>query len=105
MEHSVPNLIEPGVQSFLYKSLNHCHEFKTKYYNIIFNISILIVLIIVISLILLYKYKGKLTENELEEKDMLKKQYILSKIQNFQLDKLRAEQRLITGLPQWDTNI
>ena len=51
---------------------------------------------------MLYKYKGKLTPEELEEKDRQKKQYILSKIRNYQQAKLREQQDLITGLPNWE---
>jgi len=53
--------------------------------------------------LLVYKYKGKLTQQEIQEKEMQKKQYILSKIRNFQDDKIRAQQELITGLPHWET--
>jgi len=32
-----------------------------------------------------------------------KEQYIMSKIKNYQQDKLYAQQKLITGLPHWET--
>jgi hypothetical protein len=54
--------------------------------------------------ILLYKYKGKLTPIEKDINDRNKKQYILSKIKNFQDAKRLAHQELITGLPGWDTD-
>ena len=57
---------------------------------------------ILLGLILLYKYKGKLTPAEKINKNNEKKQYILSKIKNYQDAKLRAQQDLITGLPHWN---
>jgi hypothetical protein len=52
---------------------------------------------------LFYKYKGKLTPVEIEKKNKEKQQYILSKIQNFQKAKRIAQQELITGLPNWES--
>ena len=42
------------------------------------------------------------TENDKLEEELQKKQYILSKIRNFQDAKIRAQQELITGLPHWE---
>ena len=67
-----------------------------------FNIGITFAFFIIFGLLLLYKYKGKLTPDEISKKETEKKQYILSKIKNYQETKLRAQQQLITGLPHWD---
>jgi hypothetical protein len=68
-----------------------------------YNIGIFILFIMVVSCLLVYKYKGKLTKEELEIKEKEKQYYILSKIKNYQSAKLQAQQQLITGLPQWET--
>jgi hypothetical protein len=102
-EFTKPMLIEPGVKYFLNETLKNCHLFKEKYYNTLYNIVLLIIFFIILALLLLYKYKGKLTPHELEEKEIEKKHYILSKIKNYQDSKLREEQQLITGLPHWKT--
>jgi hypothetical protein len=52
--------------------------------------------------ILLFKYKGKPSPAEKQRKSQEKQQYVLSKIKNYQETKLRTQQSLITGLPQWD---
>ena len=39
---------------------------------------------------------------EKQRKDREKQQYILSKVQKFQLAKKQAHQELITGLPNWE---
>jgi uncharacterized protein YlaN (UPF0358 family) len=98
-----PVLIEPGVKYFLNETLKQCHVFKEKYNNYIFNISLFIGFCVILALILVIKYKGKLTPEEKEEKELVKKQYILSKIHNYQEAKLRDQQELITGLPHWNS--
>ena len=99
---SKPTLIEPGVKYFLSETLKQCKIFKNKYNNVLFNIGMTIFFIIILGAILLYKYKGKLTPSEKEMKNRQKQQYILSKIQNYQDAKLKSQQNLITGLPNWD---
>jgi hypothetical protein len=102
MNHSKPVLIEPGVKYFLNETLKQCHSFKEKYNNMLFNIGITILFFIILGILLIYKYKGKLTPQEIEEKEMEKKRYILSKIRNYQEAKIRSQQQLITGLPHWE---
>ena len=57
---------------------------------------------LILGAILLYKYRGRLSTEEMHQKDRDKKQYILSKIKNFQDAKRIAHQELITSLPNWD---
>jgi len=101
-EFTKPLLIEPGVKYFLNETLKQCKDFKEKYYNTLFNISLGVFLLILVTIILLYKYKGKLTPSEKEAKNREKQQYILTKIKNYQDAKLISQQNLITGLPAWD---
>ena len=44
-----------------------------------------------------------MTHMEKQRKDREKQQYILSKVQKFQLAKKQAHQELITGLPNWES--
>ena len=100
-----PNLIEYGIKSFYIETLKNCHKIREKYYNLIFNISIFILFIIIFISILIYKYKGKfIDKKELKKKDEEKKNYILSKIRNYQDTKLKEQQSLITGLPYIGTD-
>jgi hypothetical protein len=101
-EYSKPMLTEPGVKYFLNETLKQCHKFKEKYNNTMFNIGILFVFLLILAIFLIYKYKGKLTPQEIEEKEIEKKHYILSKIRNYQQAKIKAQQELITGLPHWE---
>jgi len=102
-EYSKPMLTEPGVKYFLNETLKQCHSFKEKHNNMLFNIGLLFGFFIILGILLLYKYKGKLTPEELEMKEIEKKRYILSKIRNYQDAKVKAQQELITGLPHWES--
>jgi hypothetical protein len=97
-----PMLTEPGVKYFISETLKQCHKFKETHKNMIFNIGLFVAFFIILGILLLYKYKGKQTPEEIEEKERLKKMYILSKIKNFQDAKIRSQQELITGLPHWE---
>jgi uncharacterized protein YpmB len=97
-----PILVEKGVKYFLNETLKQCHKFKEKFHNWIFNIGLLLIFLIILGCILIYKYKGKMTPMEKQRKDREKQQYILSKVQKFQLAKKKAHQELITGLPNWE---
>lgn len=101
-EFNKPMLTEPGVKYFLNETLKQCHNFKEKYHNMIFNIGLLIAFFVILGIFLIYKYKGKLTPEEIEQKELEKKRYILSKIKNYQDAKIKAQQELITGLPHWE---
>ena len=103
MNNIKPMLTEPGITYFINESLKQCHSIKETYQNTIINIWLLVGFLMVLGILLLYKYKGKLTQKEIEEKDVQKKQYILSKIRNFQDAKVRSQQELITGLPHWES--
>jgi hypothetical protein len=102
-DYTKPMLTEPGVKYFLNETLKQCHYIKEKYNNMLFNIGLLIVFFIVLGILLFYKYKGKLTPEEIHQKELDKKTYILSKIRNYQDAKVRAQQELITGLPHWES--
>ena len=101
-EFSKPLLTEPGVKYFLNQTLKQCSEFKSKHHNLLLNIGLFFLFIFILGGLLIYKYKGKLTPQEKHEKDNEKMQYILSKISNFQIEKKRESQELITGLPHWN---
>lgn len=104
-DYSKPTLTEPGVKYFLNSTLKECHKIRMKFHNYIFNMGLFLLFIIVIGIILLCKYKGKLTPVEKYKKEKEKQEYILSKIQKFQIAKKQAHQELITGLPNWENEV
>jgi len=102
-EFSKPILTEPGVKYFLSETLKQCRIFKNSYNNFLLNVGLAVSFFFILGIILFFKYRGKLTPSEKVQNDNKKRQYILSKIQNFQESKKRAQQELITGLPHWET--
>lgn len=97
-----PLLTEPGVIYFLNQALKQSHIIRENFHNMIFNIGMFILFLLILGFILVYKYKGKLTPVEILQKNKEKQQYILERIKNFQIQKQRASQELITGLPHWE---
>jgi hypothetical protein len=102
---SKPMLTEPGVKYFLNETLKQCSKIKQEWHNTLYNLGLFLVFLIILGILLLYKYKGKLTPEEIEVKEIEKKHYILSMIKNFQDAKVRAQQELITGLPHWENEL
>ena len=105
INYNSPMLTEPGVKYFINETLKQCRQFKENHQHIIFNIGLLVMFFIILGVFLFYKYKGKLSEEEIEQKELLKKQYILSKIRNFKDAKIKSQQELITGLPHYENEI
>ena len=96
-----PILIEPGIKTFLNHTLQGCHKIRVGYNNFLYNCILATLLFLAIAVILIMKYKGKMTPAEKKQNELIKKQYILSRIQNFQESKEKMQQQLITGLPAW----
>ena len=99
MEEESPSLIENGTTSFLYTTLSNCHIYRVKYNNYIFNISMFCFFVLGLGILLFIRYKGKPTKEELLRKETEKKNYIMSKVYNYQQGKLKQSQNLITNLP------
>lgn len=97
-----PSLTEPGVKYFLNNALKQSHVVRNKYHNLIFNIGMSILFLFIMGGILVYKYKGKLSDIEIAQRNIEKQQYILERIKKFQIAKRQAHQELITGLPHWE---
>ena len=99
-----PLLVEPGYKKFICGVLNNCSNLINKYINILYNLTLLIIFIIIIGTTLVYKYKGKPTTQELENKEREKYQYILSKLKTLEVNKMKESQDLITNIPLWNVS-
>jgi len=93
-----PRLVEANVRSYLYGTLNKCHEYKATIYSWTFNIGIFVVLVGVIGLVLYCCRKRELPPWEKEAKMLREQNYVLSKIKEYQMDQKR-QSSLITDLP------
>ena len=79
-----PSLVEPTIKVIMKQQLDVCNKDKFQKNSIILNIVIGAVIIFIISVILYVKYNGKQDIKLLKEKERKKKEYILSKINNYQ---------------------
>tara|TARA_B100001093_G_C26579264_1_gene906537 strand:+ start:389 stop:727 length:339 start_codon:yes stop_codon:yes gene_type:complete len=101
-DFNAPSLIEPNVKYFIGGSLKHCKKIQDEYYSYLFNFCSLLFFFIILVSLLYYKFKGKLTPREKEQKETDKKHYILSTIKKYQTMKQHSNNELITGLPEWN---
>ena len=99
MEITKPLLIENMNKYLIKKSLREVRNFKNYYITLIVNVSFFILFIGSISFFLYYRYKGKLTPEQKEIKEKLKKQYLFEKLHKISYEKRKEQQNLITDLP------
>jgi hypothetical protein len=101
-----PNLIEPGVKYIINKTFIKSKILKEKYQNILFNTCMLLLIFGLITLLLLYKYKGKLTDDQIKLRNYKNKKYLLQKINKLNYIKVKEnkEKNMITNLPLFDKN-
>lgn len=83
-------------------TLKECRQFKERNINFIFNITMMILFIAIISGFLIYKYKGKLSNREIMEKNRQKQEYIISKLQQIAIEKNQETHNTITNLPTFE---
>ena len=89
-------LTEPGVRSYVLRSLQQCKEFKMAYYTKVVNICLFAGFVLVVAGILYYKYRGKMTPEERNTKKEADRLYILSKIKQVQLAKQKESNMILT---------
>lgn len=108
LEHA--ELVAPGVRNFISGVLRQCRNTKDKYYTIIFNLSMITVFIVLIGGFLYYKYKGKPTQQEIQERKRKEQEYIMKKIGTHIATRKKQEifknidSTLITNLPNWNNH-
>lgn len=95
------SLVEVGFKYHLIENLKNCKKIRQKYIDNIYNIGLFIFLFGSLLIFLFVKYKGKLTEEEIFRRNKVKEQYVLTRIKNYQDDRRKNSQNLITGLPHW----
>lgn len=95
-------LIEPGVKHFLSKTLQYYHNIHLQTQSLRFNLIMIVVFIIIFGGILMYKYKGKLTPEQIHQKNHEKQEYIVSKLQRLAVLKQTIDPNMITNLPLLD---
>ncbi len=96
-------LVEPGAMYYYNKTLQSCHNLKETYYNIYYNILLILGFILLFGGLLYIRYKGKLSPIEQKLKQNKKHEYIISKVRNYQDAKRQTtDAQLITKLPEYN---
>jgi len=94
-----PKLIDNGAINYMYEALNICHSNRVKIYSIALNVGVLILFIAITATALYYCYKKKPTPYELKRKMLKDQEYILTKIRQYQGEKLRLSESLYDKIP------
>ena len=92
-------LIEPGVKQWLNKTLQYYHKMHIQTQTIRFNLTMVVIFVLLFGGILIYKYKGKLTPEQIYQKNIEKQEYIVSKLQQLAILKQTVDPSRITNLP------
>lgn len=98
-ETITPKLVDYNLKQYLHISLKKSHDFKVEFFNNILNISILLIFIIILISFLYFRYKGKLSQEEIYKKNNEKRVYVLSKLQQLNNIQNNEKNKLITNLP------
>jgi hypothetical protein len=101
VEISTPQLIEPGIYTYLRHSLRESYVFKWKYYNHIINIMLCIFGLMFIGIFCYCHYKGSISPEEKQLKNNKTQQYILDRINQYRIHKQKQHNELITSLPSF----
>lgn len=99
---NAPKLTEPGIRSYIGKSLRDYHKYRDGFTTILFNIIMLICFLATVSSVLYWRYKGRITPQEQAQKQREKKEYILTKLQTLATIKEQVRPGMITNLPTWN---
>lgn len=107
-----PNLVAPGVRSFMDYTLRNCRQMKDRYMTYTINIGLTVIFFGVVGLFLYFKYKGKPTPLELEAKKRQGHEYMMKKLGSHvatrQMMNARtnsADASILTGLPIWEKSL
>ena len=95
-----PSLCEPGVKYFVGCSIKECRKIKDKYINFFYNLVLLVLLVGGIGGVLLYRYKGRMTPEEIVLNNKQKRDYIMNKLKKF--SNMKEQSQFITDLPSWN---
>ena len=100
-ENVTPKLVDYNIKLLLNNSLKTVYNYKKDLYNDFLNYFLLFVFFLALTIFLYFRYKGKLTPEELYRKQNEKRVYVLSKLQQLNNIQNSQKNRLITNLPEF----
>ena len=100
-EKIAPKLVDYNIKVSIHDSLKRAYEYKLNFYNNLLNYSLFIIFSVTLCLFLYFRYKGKITPEELYKKENEKRIYVLSKLQQLNHIQTSQNNKLITNLPEF----
>lgn len=103
-----PELVAPGVRSFMDFTLRNCRKLKDNYFTFAVNASLTVLFIGVVGLFLYGKYRGKPSKAELEARQRQGQEYIMRKLGTHVATRqmeAKTAANSITGLPIWEKSL
>ena len=106
-----PQLVAPGVKSFMDFTLRNCRQMKDSYMTVAVNIGLTVTFIVVLGGFLYYKYKGKPTREEVEQRKRQGQEYVMKKLgthvatRQMLSNQSKNDSSVITGLPMWEKSL
>ena len=94
------NLIEPNTKYVMKNLLQHCHEWKSQYYNRIMNATLWIVFSVLLCSVLYYCKKTKQSSvNNKKIHERHKKEHTLQTLQNLNQINQKVQSERISNIP------
>ncbi len=100
-ENVTPKLVDYNIKLLLNNSLKRAFDYKKELYNDFLNYFLLFIFFSALTIFLYFRYKGKLTPEELYRKQNEKRIYVLSKLQQLNNIQNSKNNKLITNLPEF----
>ena len=100
-EKIAPKLVDYNIKLSIHDSLKKAYEYKLKFYNYLFNISLFLFFFLGLGLFLYFRYKGKMTPEQIYKNDNEKRIYVLNKLQQLNNIQNSENNKLITNLPEF----
>ena len=92
-------------------TLKNCRQLKDSYTTVAVNVGLTVAFIVVIGSFLYYKYKGKPTREEVEQRKRQGQEYVMKKLgthvatRQMLSNKSNNDSSVITGLPMWEKSL
>lgn len=103
-----PNLVAPGVRSFMDYTLRNCRQMKDTYMTYSVNVGLTILFFGVVGMFLYFKYKGKPSQLEMEMKKREGHEYMMKKLGMHVATRQMANSAnasVLTGMPIWEKSL
>jgi hypothetical protein len=95
-----PRLIESSAKSYLYQTLERCHNNRVNLYSYVLNFTVFFLFVGVVGAALYSCSIQKMTEYEKQQKMMHDQDYILSKIRFHKEDQKQQQQSFASSITQ-----